>query len=239
MNTLIFAPARSGSTSLYNAIHALAGMKPDPMGMEPFDPQKTHASRKVSAITTYTIRKVKIVKHLWNQVSPADNQEIIRAAGIRRIILLYRRQVFSQAISRLVARVTREWAAPVAADQAPFAIYNDTVLTQIQYFIYSARVNTDIVKAAGVPAMVSAYEDLYSQRLITRRAELRRIIRFLGLYRPDVDAAMEMLNPKNKYKDIGYYRHVLLNFNDLFRLFGAYDRYFDDPGRRPETILRG
>ena len=64
MNTLIFAPARSGSTSLYNAIHALVGMEPNPIGLEPFDPAKAHASRKPSNITTYTIRQAKIVKHL-------------------------------------------------------------------------------------------------------------------------------------------------------------------------------
>ena len=235
-NTLIIAPARSGSTNLYRAINAVQGSFPSDEGMEPFDPAKKQLSRNVQAVTSYTIRRNGVVKHLWNQVSYADNAQIVRSAGVHQLIMLYRRHVFSQALSRLVAKTTRQWEAP-SGDQAPFFIFGDTLNTQIQYFIYSTYGIVHMLQGSGVPFIVVAYEDIYDRRYLVRAAELRRIIKFLGIYRPAVDAALDIINPQKKYKNSNYYRRVLLNFNDLYRVYGKYDRYFEAAARRPENML--
>lgn len=238
-NILIYATARTGSTSLMDLLLSLSGAdelgKKFP-GFEPFDTRlKKRDINNFTTATTYLINRYRLIKHLWNQQSPSNNQDILASRAIKRVIFLYRRTVFDQALSRRVAVINKEWGVPV--QHHPIAITDDELNLQAQYFIYSTYYNLNLVKMSGRPFFIACYDDLFSENQRIRRTAIAPLFQFLEIPYRAVKPAMAFTSPLNKYKDKDYYSRTVVNLDDIKEAQGHWNDFFNDPLTRPENFM--
>jgi len=240
-NILIYAPARSGTSRLTVALKQALGLKKKDVAFEPFKPRrrKNFPGSDLAGQVAAIYDRHGLVKHLWNQVPPDENKAIVTAPAVDKIIFLYRRALFAQAMSRRLSVTTGQWGRLGDARKTTCFIRPDEVETQIQFFLYSLEYNLRLVMAAPAPVCVVCYEHLYHSRAVVRRQVINRLSAFLTQHL-SVGHMMNHTSPDNKYKPADHYWQAVENYADLVRKFRHWDDFLNKyPDLLPESIMEG
>lgn len=238
-NCLIYAPPRSGSSHLLRRLTDAAGLIEEQIAWEPFKlkNRSKYVYRDLSDLANQVTGNCRIAKHLWTQLNREDNQVVLNSRGVGRVVFLYRRALFDQALSLLVARKTREWLN--VSDQDPFFINPDTFFLELQRIRQSVGANIDLLRSTGRPFVIVPYELLYHQSEAVREYVILGLLQFLEID-PERGRVREMVrqcNPARKYKSNAYYRQVVTNYRRLLKRFGSWnDYYYRYPQKKPEIL---
>jgi len=231
-NFVIFASARTGSTSLARVLGESKEVK---MAIEPFSPDYTKWNPKeknyyelatnagrINKVLDELFKRFNAIKILNYQLSESANFSLLARKDLK-ILFLTRKNVVEQIISDLVAHQTKRWHKPV--DGSIYDKLEPIDISEMQKKIdYVQYLNDKYLKfleekrEGGYISLF--YEELYSEDMDENIKTISTICVFLGIPTPANEVVEKYMPPskaKINYKNI--YKKVP-NFNEIVKKFG-------------------
>lgn len=234
-NFVIFASARTGSTSLANVLGESKDVK---ICFEPFNPDYTKWNPKeknysdVAKDTGNTgealdelFEKFTAIKTLDYQLSEKSNFLVLGRKDLK-ILFLTRKNIVEQIISDLVAHQTKNWRKP--NDESIYDKLEPIDISEMQKKIdYVTYLNNKYLKFLEENRkgeyMRLFYEELFSEDMERNTTTISNICEFLGVSVPPNETIEKYMMPsrakinyKNIYKKLPNYEEVKQRFGKLF-----------------------
>jgi hypothetical protein len=203
---VLFAHARSGSTTLATALALHPGLTID---LEPFNPRRGNKGRPVYAERVHSIRDLDAaldsifadhnsIKHLSGHLPSQWNRHLIDSADC--LVILHRRNLLAAAVSDAMAGQSGNWQPRARERQRHHefgALSVDQVRRGVEHFREIRDVYLPHARASGQDFLEIEFEGLFGSTvpIATRLARFERLLAFVGLS-PDsgvTSAAMALL----------------------------------------------
>jgi LPS sulfotransferase NodH len=183
----IFANVRSGSSTLY-AFFRSFGID---MAFEPFGPPRRDGIRDVRAELARIFRTRDAIKHVYPEVTPLENFELIDflVRGGHKVIYLKRRNLVLNAVSRVLARSTGVWLPTSDRDRRDYfdrATASALDIGDIKWCVDQTRIWEAFYNARlrGDNVLGLYYEDLFEAPDSEVASTVSMMLNFLGMQAP-------------------------------------------------------
>jgi LPS sulfotransferase NodH len=228
---VIFASARTGSTSLARVLGESRGVK---MVFEPFSPDFTKwnpkekaysglvTHEKVDKLLDEIFGRFNAMKTLDYQLSEKDNFTLLNRKDLR-ILFLTRSNLIEQIISDLVAHQVQNWQrsenAGLYKKLKPIDL--DEMRKKIDYVTQLNKTYFNFLKKNRPGDFLPLYyEKLYSEDVNKNTATISKICNFLGIPIPPKDAIEEYMTPSKAKINYGDHYKNLPNYKEIEKKFG-------------------
>ena len=208
--TILFAHARSGSSTLHNILNAHDDIR---MSYEPFNPKRANWNQfdYRSLVTdesslTETVDEIfgyhNGMKHLFYQLDEKLNESLLRR-NCRRIFLT-RRNLLQATVSGMIADQTKRWAGNrreiLKARLEPLDITE--ISNRIRWISNSIQHYRDFMKNNGLDFLEVRYEDLFGENISTfeKIQQIGQIFEHLGTKLPTGqprERILDLINPES------------------------------------------
>ncbi|MFC1710067.1 hypothetical protein ACFL0F_00195 [Patescibacteria group bacterium] len=227
----IFASARTGSTSLAVALSQSKDVK---MAAEPFhkdftkwNPEATNyrllleETKDFDNVLNKIFENYSAFKTLHHDLSEKNNLKLLGKKDIK-ILFLYRRSLFEQILSDLVAHQIGKWNNTSKVDYQDLKpIDPKEMKKKIDYVRKTNKKYFDFLKRNRKRGFLElVYEDLYSETQKDNIEAITDISTFLGIQPPDNRTIQKYMTPskakinyKNIYKTVPNYKQLKKRFD--------------------------
>jgi len=215
-NFMIFAHARSGSSTLVKII-AANGLSVE---FEPFNlghhPYINWIPKKGFDETVDIILSKKDgIKHIFNQIKKTNNEKLIKRLPT---IFLYRKNILDAAISLAISHKTNIWQSkqvkfkenymkPIKLSQKQVIKYIRIIQKSINYYREIIENNKNYITVT--------YEDLYSENGLQK---VKEILGFLNVPLINEKKTLELLSPKYKLNKKPWHE-TIKNYKEIKKMF--------------------
>lgn len=200
---IIFAHARSGSTTLLRILNLCEGIH-CPMD-EPFhrryigslidslclnyypEMEKKMRLKFVNAALSFLFSRYNGYKHLWCQLTPSDNKAMLRKKNLK-VIFLYRKNAFDAVVSNHIAAQTGVWdyysqkKILLERDVRDVKISKQNILKGKKSLEDNKKFYKDFMEKNNISYFELRYEDLLGPNIAldVKFKKLNEILSFLG-----------------------------------------------------------
>jgi hypothetical protein len=253
--TILFAHARSGSTSLYRILqtHPLLNFALEPFwdGFAKHNPGAKNYVDLIDDIPSLEealdelFAKYNGIKILSYQLPEEVYTHLLLSPKVR-IIFLQRKNLLRAEVSGCIAKQTKVWQI-FNLDEETKQVYRNLKPVPLKEFadgLEYAKELRDyyegvIARRPKGTYLQVFYEDFYSGDLAANRAAAKRVFEFLGLDLPDVDELDYHIDPRTSKINTPETYALLPNANEINERFGNDDTGWlfgdDDAGALVET----
>ena len=229
---IIFASARSGSTSLAEVLNKSKGIK---MAFEPFHPKfntwtpdeknyskKIHNSATMNDALNELFSKYTSIKVLDYQFPKKIYFSMLNRKEFK-IVFLRRKNLLSAAISNVIAHQTSQWQKQ--PDQTIYDHLKPIKLNKISEWVdYVGELNETYHQYLETHRkgnyLELIYEQLYSERLEKNKQTINEICQFLNISMPPINAIKKHMTPSQAKINSQNIYHKIPNFKEIKAKFG-------------------